>query len=970
VTRNAASGRGNAGSKPPLSNQEIVDYFNARVAALPMVATTRTPSGQILDWIPVSSQHPSGTIAKPPPSAPSVSQSGLKWVDFELSDSAVPRGPAGTVPILRKDFSRLSVQRSLKDYLSKPRISRKDRPRNAVDVPNPYGYFHAQATQTITSFGGDGYLNVWQPNLESSAYHSIAQVWLVNTDNQTQTVEAGWIVDPDRYGDQQTHFFTFFTTNNYTKSGNNIGGWDTDQKGWVQYASHPYPGALLIGTSQQGGAQYAMPIKYQWYEGNWWFQVVGIWIGYYPASLFMGNQSTFTTLGDHADSVQFGGEVFSSDTNPSTTNSQMGSGCFSEGGLGHACFLANLRYQSDRNGTMANLNGQGSAENPTLYDIQTYMQSRTTMGSYLLMGGPGTQRTKMSPSLATFGNQLSVGFVADNDTNELLVCSTPGPFQNTSWSGNTPVGQNSKLAASVAAFGARIFMAFVSSESSQELLICSSLDGLNWSPNTSVGQRSKTAPSLAVFNDQLWIAFVADNNSNEILVCSSPDGVNWAPNNTPVGQYSNAAPSLTVFQNALWLAFVANDSSNALLICTSADGQTWLGNSQIQGQYTKTAPSIVAFGNQLWVAFIANNSSNQILYCTSSNGRSWTTDLQVGQQSGMAPSLAVFSGQLCLTFVANNSSRELLMCTNDGVDGWSGNSLINQTSQCAPSLTVFNGELWLGFTADNSSNNLLVCSIGALPNFGPQWSGLNFAGNTPLGQTTKAAPSLLEFNGALWMAFVANNNTNDLLTCSSSDSLNWSATYPVGQASKTAPALAIFGHNLWMAFVADNNANELLVCSSTDGKHWLASTPIQGQYSKTAPSLVAFNNQLWVAFVANNSSNDLLVCSSSDGVHWSGDLQIQGQSSKAMPSLAVFNNRLWVAFQANDNTNQLWVCSSADGTHWSGNSPIQGQFSNTAPSLAVFEQQLNVAFVANRDPRVLLICSSADGISWNGNFII
>lgn len=40
-----------------------------------------------------------------------------------------------------------------------------------------------------------------------------------------QTVEAGWIVYPDRFGgDYNPHLFTYYTTNGYGKEGDNIGG--------------------------------------------------------------------------------------------------------------------------------------------------------------------------------------------------------------------------------------------------------------------------------------------------------------------------------------------------------------------------------------------------------------------------------------------------------------------------------------------------------------------------------------------------------------------------------------------------------------------------------------------------------------------------------------------------------------------------------------------------------------------------
>ncbi|WP_437800534.1 hypothetical protein [Sorangium sp. So ce693] len=77
-----------------------------------VVATTVTPDGQIVDWIPIESQTPDGKIATPPagPTAPEgasppppASPDGA--APARSPDAATvqlgPRGPAGTVPVLR-----------------------------------------------------------------------------------------------------------------------------------------------------------------------------------------------------------------------------------------------------------------------------------------------------------------------------------------------------------------------------------------------------------------------------------------------------------------------------------------------------------------------------------------------------------------------------------------------------------------------------------------------------------------------------------------------------------------------------------------------------------------------------------------------------------------------------------------------------------------------------------------------------
>ncbi len=91
-------------------------------SSLEIVATTRTPSGQLLDWVPIESQLKSGKIATPPPDRDIVIPRGKRraaLAKFELETRAAKRGPTENVLILRKDLSKIRVVRSLGEYLSK-----------------------------------------------------------------------------------------------------------------------------------------------------------------------------------------------------------------------------------------------------------------------------------------------------------------------------------------------------------------------------------------------------------------------------------------------------------------------------------------------------------------------------------------------------------------------------------------------------------------------------------------------------------------------------------------------------------------------------------------------------------------------------------------------------------------------------------------------------------------------------------
>jgi hypothetical protein len=211
----------------------------------------------------------------------------------------------------------------------------------------------------------------------------------------------------------------------------------------------------------------------------------------------------------------------------------------------------------------------------------------------------------------------------------------------------------------------------------------------------------------------------------------------------------------------------------------------------------------------------------------------------------------------------------------------------------------------------------------------------------------------------LAIAFISNDDGNNVLVSSSLNGSSWSVNLDMNQASNgSAPSLAVFNRRLWAAFIANDGGQNVLICTSTDSVIWTSdpsnpsptSTNIDiGQASNgSSPSLAVFDGKLWVAFIANDSGNNVLVCSSSDGVNW-GTIQGIGKntdigqaSNGSSPSLAVFDGKLWVAFIANDSGQNVLVCESSDGVIWgtskgAGKNTDIGQASNgQAPALANF----------------------------------
>jgi hypothetical protein len=376
---------------------EVHEYFKARTAKLNIVKTTITKHGQTIDWIPIESQGP---IAKPPPLPEGISQHMLPCT-MELEHEGAERGPEGTVPILRKTLETVAVNKPLRKYLARfrgrqPSILFSGTTEKTIADPEEDGtHRYGFSRQSVLNWGGEGNIQVWDPWVEVEDDFSLLQIGVLNLNDNPgvrQSVEAGWQVYQDLYGDWSPHLFVYYTTNDY-HDGDNKGGYNTDVDGWMQYDSTIFPGTRFAPTSTVNGQHYQIFIKYQLFEGNWWFNCLGRWIGYYPARLWQGNQGTFEGLGDHADHIGFWGEVFDSDDGAGRTKTDMGSGIFPDGG-GQSAFMTNLKFQSTRadGGNMENYDGGRTIvqEDPDMYRIDPHFHEEPTQWeSWQNVGGPG-----------------------------------------------------------------------------------------------------------------------------------------------------------------------------------------------------------------------------------------------------------------------------------------------------------------------------------------------------------------------------------------------------------------------------------------------------------------------------------------------------------------------------------------------------------------------------------------------------
>lgn len=294
------------------------------------------------------------------------------------------RCPKGTVPMRRSTVHDVLRAKSLYDYGKKRTQIPLSPSSDAPDVFSGNGHEHAIAytgsSQEI--YGAKASISVWDPSIEVMNEFSLSQIWVLSGSfdgPDLNSIEAGWQVSPELYGDNRPRLFTYWTSDSYQATG----CYNLLCAGFIQTNSKIAIGAAISPVSSYTGNQYDISILI-WKDprvGNWWMSFGdNTLVGYWPAELF-------THLADHATMVEWGGEVVNSRTDGRHTSTQMGSGHFAEDGFGKASYFRNLEIV-DIDNTLSSVQSISTlAENTNCYDIQNSYSNE--WGTYFYYGGPG-----------------------------------------------------------------------------------------------------------------------------------------------------------------------------------------------------------------------------------------------------------------------------------------------------------------------------------------------------------------------------------------------------------------------------------------------------------------------------------------------------------------------------------------------------------------------------------------------------
>ncbi|KAL6142933.1 hypothetical protein ACLB2K_061208 [Fragaria x ananassa] len=390
----------------------------------PPVMTIQSPDGDIIDCVHKRKQpaldHPllkNHKIQKVAPERPKVMKTmkpssesendtvkaktgGIAW-GHQMWHTNGTRCPRGTVPIRRTTVSDVLRAKSLFDYGKKSQRRTNvnvNRQADAPDVASGNGHEHAIAYTGSSNevYGAKATINVWTPAIEQMNEFSLSQIWVLSGSfdgTDLNSIEAGWQVSPELYGDSRPRLFTYWTTDSYQATG----CYNLLCSGFVQTNSRIAIGASISPVSSYASEQFDVTIliwkvhtqfillnsksAHDPKLGNWWMGYgENNLVGYWPAELF-------THLADRATMVEWGGEVVNTRSTGEHTSTQMGSGHFAEDGFGKASYFRNLEIVDSDNSLSSVREVSTLAENTNCYNIKSSYNN--DWGTYFYYGGPG-----------------------------------------------------------------------------------------------------------------------------------------------------------------------------------------------------------------------------------------------------------------------------------------------------------------------------------------------------------------------------------------------------------------------------------------------------------------------------------------------------------------------------------------------------------------------------------------------------
>ncbi|XP_031487897.1 uncharacterized protein LOC116255944 [Nymphaea colorata] len=363
-------------------------YELARPATVPSkqpVLTIHSKDGDVIDCVDIYAQ-------------PAFDNPLLKDHKIQVRPSFVPEGleqtnssrthrslsnwrksgscPAGTVPILRS-VPNLRPGHTLPHASLK--ITNDDPIDYAAEKIQENAWLRGVFPKGYGVFGASAELNVWNPHVASINETSLSAIVVNAGVKDTESLWAGWAVNPALFGDYQTRIFLQWHSSSTAPCYNlNCGG-------FVQTGEDITIGQT-IATSRKGDKKHQYTLKFAIFKdmktGNWILTVDDKQVGYWPGKLF-------SHLSSWANTTIYGGSVTDTFPRGLHTETQMGSGeppSKKDDNYGTVSFAGDIRYMNGDGKFKRLPDHEALISNSNCYDLiyQTHM-----FKDHIYFGGQG-----------------------------------------------------------------------------------------------------------------------------------------------------------------------------------------------------------------------------------------------------------------------------------------------------------------------------------------------------------------------------------------------------------------------------------------------------------------------------------------------------------------------------------------------------------------------------------------------------
>jgi len=345
---------------------------------------------------------------------------------------------------------------------------------------------------------------------------------------------------------------------------------------------------------------------------------------------------------------------------------------------------------------------------------------------------------------------------------------------------------------------------------------------------------------------------------------------------------------------------------------------------------------------------------------------SWSTELykyrpirRYSLLGGPSVDLEVFNNRLYAAYIEKNSSYASNVSTADGItwENWS----VSSPTAFTPMLKGFNQRLYQWYVSTKTTNKLWDISSTR----GIKWENWtdSIIPATGAYSMTDAPPSVVEYNGRLYQAYVGKHDRK-IWVASTTDGLTWTNWWSSSELSSVTPKLAVYNGTLYLVLVdrmkTSQNQNTVLY-ATTNGINWVRKG--YAGFTYESPDVVAFNGKLYLAYFSDSQRVWLL--SGTDGANWPTSKKFEDAFTQRSPKLAVHNGALYLAL-VDSATNKIVFYSSTDGSNWT----LRGSTGSTqeTPDVLTFNNKLHAAYV-DKTSGIPYVSFSTDGQTWTSQAI-